>query len=142
MRDPIISNVQIAIVDHDPLTRDFIANVMMYSVNREILVFENVQEVLDALVAGKGIHLVLAEVRMPGRSGFELLCLLKKEHPEICFVTMSANPADEISAVELGADAFLAKPFALKDLFAIVQHFVVERTEMVLGRGGRPAALP
>jgi CheY-like chemotaxis protein len=38
---------------------------------------------------------------------------------------MSANPEDEAAAEEAGVDAFLAKPFALQDLFEIVKKFVV-----------------
>ncbi|MDA8139664.1 MAG: response regulator, partial [Desulfobacteraceae bacterium] len=63
---------------------------------------------------------------MPGDNGAALLHYLKKEHPEIIVVAMSADPADEIVARDFRADAFLAKPFALKDLFQIVQRFVVD----------------
>ena len=130
VRPVIVSNVQIAVVDHEPLTRDFIANVMMYSVNREIFAFEDFDGVSAHLKAGKSLHLVISEVHLPGQSGFALLRYLKQQRPQICFVTMSANPADEIPALSLGADAFLAKPFALKDLFAIVQRFVVESDDV------------
>ena len=41
MRAAIIPNVKIAVVDPDRLTREFIVNVMMYSVNREVLSFED-----------------------------------------------------------------------------------------------------
>jgi DNA-binding response OmpR family regulator len=116
------------VVDHEPLTREFIANVMMYSVNREIFVFEDFDGVIDHLKTGRSLHLVISEVNLPGKSGFALLRFLKQHRPQTCFVSVSANPADEIPAMSLGADAFLAKPFALKDLFAIVQRFVVEST--------------
>ncbi|MBI5061978.1 MAG: response regulator [Desulfatitalea sp.] len=131
MRRAIVSNVAIAVVDHERLTREFVANVMMYSVNREILVFEDFEGVSDHLKAGRALHLVISEVHLPGKSGFALLRFLKQHRPQICFVTMSANPADEIPAMSLGADAFLAKPFALKDLFAIVQRFVVESGDVL-----------
>jgi CheY-like chemotaxis protein len=38
---------------------------------------------------------------------------------------MSASPPDEKTSMELGADAFLAKPFTLQDLFDLVKQFVV-----------------
>lgn len=131
VRPVIVSHVQIAVVEHEPLTREFIANVMMYSVNREILVFEDGQAVSDHLKSGKSLHLVISEVHLPGKSGFALLRCMKQVRPQVRFVIMSANPADEIPAISLGADAFLAKPFALKDLFAIVQRFVVESDEVL-----------
>ena len=126
MREAIVANVKIAVVDHDQLTRDFIVNVMMYSVNREVLAFEESAGFKAYLQAGGTVHMVLSEIHLPVDSGFDLLGYVKKDHPQITFVAMSANPADETPAEELGADVFLAKPFALQDLFSIVQKFVVE----------------
>ena len=99
---------------------------MMYSVNREVLSFEDGDGLKAYLQAGGDIHLILSEIQLPGDSGFKLLQYIKKDFPKVIFVVMSANPADETSAEELDADAFLAKPFALQDLFSIVQKFVVD----------------
>lgn len=126
MRAAIIPNVKIAVVDHDRLTREFIVNVMMYSVNREVLSFEDAAGLKAYLQAGGSVHLILSEIHLPGESGFKLLQHLKKDFPQVTYIAMSANPADETPAAELDADAFLAKPFALQDLFNIVQKFVVE----------------
>ncbi len=126
MRAAIIPNVKIAVVDPDRLTREFIVNVMMYSVNREVLSFEDAAGLKAYLQAGGNVHLILSEIHLPGESGFKLLQHLKKDFPKVICIAMSANPADETSAEELAADAFLAKPFALQDLFKIVQKFVVD----------------
>jgi DNA-binding NtrC family response regulator len=125
VRATIVPNVKIAVVDNEKLTREFIVNVMMYSVNREVMAFEDGAGLEAYLQAGGTIHMLFSEIQLPGKSGFELLKCIKSEHPEIKFVTMSANPADETAASELGADAFLGKPFTLQNLFDIVQHFIV-----------------
>jgi len=121
----IVYNTKIAVVDQDLLTRDFIVNVMMYSVNREVSSFENGEALEAYLQAGGTAHIVLSEVQLTGKSGFELFQHIRKESPGTRFIAMSANPADEIAAEEVGVDAFLAKPFALQDLFDIVKQFVV-----------------
>jgi CheY-like chemotaxis protein len=126
MRAAIIPNVKIAVVDHERLTREFIINVMMYSVNREVLSFENAEGLKAYLEAGGNVHLILSEIHLPGESGFKLLQHIKQDFPQVIFIAISANPADEIPAAELDANAYLAKPFVLKDLFSIVQKFVVE----------------
>jgi CheY-like chemotaxis protein len=126
MRVAIIPNVKIAVVDHERLTREFIINVMMYSVNREVLSFENAEGLKAYLKAGGNVHLILSEIHLPGESGFKLLQHIKKDFPKVIFIAISANPADEIPAAELDANAYLAKPFVLKDLFSIVQEFIVE----------------
>ena len=128
MRVVIIDNVQIAVVDHDRLTREFIVNVMMYCVNRDVLVFETAADMEAYLRSGKGVHIVFTDVHLPEKSGFDLLHRIKQKYPDICLVAMSANPADETAATKLGADVFLARPFALQDLFDIVQQFVVDNS--------------
>jgi DNA-binding NtrC family response regulator len=126
MRAAIIPNVKIAVVDSDRLIRDFIVNVMMYSVNREVLSFEDAAGLKAYLLAGGNVHLVLSEIHLPGESGFKLLQHVKQDFPKVVFIAISAHPGDETAAVELDADAYMAKPFVLKDLFGIVQKFVVE----------------
>ena len=103
---------------------------MMYSVNRNVLSFKDADGVKQHLSSGNELHLILAETQFPGTSGFELLRFAKSNHPQTVFIAMSTDPADEIEAQEMGANAFLAKPFMLKDLFAIVQHFVVEKDDV------------
>jgi DNA-binding NtrC family response regulator len=125
VRPTIVPNVKIAVVDHEKLTREFVVNVMMYSVNREVIAFESSDGLMAYLQAGGTIHMLFSEIQLPGKSGFELLKFIKEKYPAIKFVTMSANPADETAASELGADAFLGKPFTLQNLFNIVQHFIV-----------------
>ena len=129
MRHAIIPNVKIAVVDHERLTREFVVNVMMYSVNREVLAFEDAAGIMAFFNSGQSADLVITDVYLPDMNGLDLLKSIKKSSPHTFVIAMSANPADEKSAAELGADAFLAKPFVLQDLFAIVQKFVVEAKE-------------
>jgi two-component system, NarL family, response regulator DevR len=126
VRNIIVPNVKIAVLDHEKLTRDFVVNVMTYSVNREVLAFEDGDGLEAYLQAGGTVHILFFEVELPGKNGFEMLKLMKDKHPEIRCVTMSANPDDETAASDLGADAFLAKPFTLQNLFDIVQRFIVD----------------
>jgi DNA-binding response OmpR family regulator len=126
MRAAIIPNVKIAVVDHDRLIRDFIVNVMMYSVNREVLAFEDAAGLRAYLMAGGNVNLIVSEMQLPGESGFKLLQHVKQDFPQVIFIAVSENPDDETEAAELAADAYLAKPFVLTDLFDIVQKFVVE----------------
>ncbi|MEJ2157872.1 MAG: response regulator [Desulfobacteraceae bacterium] len=112
-------------VDQDPLTREFVVNVMMYSINREVMSFEDGEAFEAYLQAGGTVHIVLSEIQLPGKTGLDLFERIKHEHVGIRFIAMSANPEDEAAADEAGVDAFLAKPFALQDLFDIVKKFVV-----------------
>lgn len=126
MGPTIISNVKIAVVDSDPLTREFIVSVMMYSVNREVFSFENAAGLKTHLAAVGNLDLVMSEMNLPDGSGLELLDTVRKHNPGAVLVALSSRHADENEARRCGIDGFLAKPFALNDLFAIVQRFIVE----------------
>jgi DNA-binding response OmpR family regulator len=125
MVDTIIENVRIAVIDHDRMTREFIVDVLMYCVNRHIQSFENALAFKNYQLKSRPMDLVLCEIHLPNQNGFDLLRFVKKQYPQTCFIAISANPEDQATADELGADVFLTKPLLLKELFDIVQHYVV-----------------
>lgn len=65
--------------------------------------------------------LVLLDVLMPGRSGWEV-CRLMRQHPEhgrtvrIIMFTALADWNDKQSAIQTGADDYVTKPVDLADL--------------------------
>jgi DNA-binding response OmpR family regulator len=65
--------------------------------------------------------LVLLDVLMPGRSGWEV-CRLMRQHPEhgrsvrIIMLTALAEWNDKQSALQTGADDYITKPIDLADL--------------------------
>lgn len=66
--------------------------------------------------------LVIADIRMPGLSGLDVLARLRKDHVHTPVVLMSAYADGEtrVRASELGADAFFAKPFDVHELVSAV----------------------
>jgi CheY-like chemotaxis protein len=123
--------VQIAVVDNEPQSRDFILNVMAYCVNREVLSFENTDEMVAFLEQGRPIHLLLAKIPPLDSNEskeFKALKTIKQKFPQTRLIATSANADDCDRAEKLGADVFLAKPFVLHDLFKIVQDYVVDKT--------------
>lgn len=73
------------------------------------------------------IHETMKQVmNLPDGSGLELLDAARKQHPTAVLVALSSKRADKNRARRCDIDGFLAKPFALNDLFAIVQRFIVE----------------
>ncbi len=69
--------------------------------------FESVEEELKALRP----DLVVLDVNLPGKSGYELCKLLKaKASFAILILTARDTLSDELTALGLGADDFLAKP--------------------------------
>jgi signal transduction histidine kinase/CheY-like chemotaxis protein len=76
--------------------------------------------------------LVLADVMMPGRDGFELLRALRN-HPRtnmVPVVLLSARAGEEsrVEGLESGADDYLVKPFGARELVArVAAHLEIAR---------------
>ena len=66
--------------------------------------------------------LVILDVMLPGRDGFELVGLLRRggQTPVIMLTARSAK-ADKLRGLDLGADDYVTKPFDLEELLARVR---------------------
>lgn len=106
--------------------RDLTVNALTYCVNREIKSFRNGRAAWDFLKQGGQADIIISDVDMPQMDGFELMERVKAKWSATIFIIMSGVNDYEAKAERLGADAFLAKPFAINDLFNIVQAYVVE----------------
>ncbi len=119
-----IPNVKIAVIDDDLLARDFIVTVLMFCVNRDVLGFDSGLAAWQYIEDHGSPDIIISGVDVPGLSGFELLSKFKKKYPEKKCLLMSADSAHEQLARDSGADAFLAKPVGVNDLFKVVETFV------------------
>lgn len=108
------------------MIRDFLVDVLEFSVNREVKAFDNGLKAFRHLNQNGNFDVVLAEAELPGLSGLDLLKKLKEGWPDKIFVLMSSSPEHDTAAAEIGVNAYLAKPVGVKDLFAIVENFVVK----------------
>jgi len=72
-------------------------------------------------------HVVLLDIAMPGPDGFEVCRSLRlREDTAIIMLTARDDVADKVSALNLGADDYVAKPFAFDELVARI-HAVLRR---------------
>ncbi|HQI80106.1 MAG TPA: response regulator [Deltaproteobacteria bacterium] len=68
------------------------------------------------------ISIVVSDIHMPRMDGFTLMGEIKTRYPAVSIVLItgfSVNEAKKL-AFERGADAFVAKPFKLKDLKHVI----------------------
>ncbi|MBQ4271889.1 MAG: response regulator transcription factor [Clostridiales bacterium] len=66
--------------------------------------------------------LILMDVNLPDGNGLDFLKEVKKSHPEIPVIMLTANDTDSdiVRGLELGADDYMTKPFSLSVLRARV----------------------
>lgn len=76
--------------------------------------------------------LVVLDVMLPGRSGFEILQALRQRqvHTPVLILTARDGIDDRVVGLDLGADDYLAKPFAVPELLARIRALL---------RRGRPS---
>lgn len=126
-RYTIISDVKIVIVDKDKLAREFTVDVLEFCVNRSVTAFESGSEAWEYIKSNGNDHIIITEADLPEMDGFELLTQIKKSYPDKTCIIMSQTHSHEKRAEELGADAFLAKPFYVDEIFEIVQRYVIQQ---------------
>lgn len=74
-------------------------------------------------------ELVISDIMMPGISGIELLARVRKTHPDIAFIMLTAVDEHEtaIRAVHLGAFGYVIKPFEASELIINVANSLRRR---------------
>ncbi len=119
---------KIIVVDDDQLVRDFAVHTIEYGINRQVVTFDtgfNAWQFLQN--RPEDADIIIADANIPDMDGMELLKKVKEIHPEKKFVLTTSNPDFEDTANQMGADAFLTKPYDVSDLFTIVQQFFEAR---------------
>jgi DNA-binding response OmpR family regulator len=80
-------------------------------------------EAMEQVVAHKP-DLVVLDVMMPRMDGWsvlqELAAIPEAERPRVVMVTALASAADRARATELGADAYVTKPFSVEELLDVL----------------------
>ena len=111
---------QVWIVDDDRSIR-FVLATALREAGFEVTAFESARAALDALGSRPPPQLIFTDVRMPGGDGLALLDQLKRAHPQLPVVVMSAytDIASTAGAFRGGAQEFLSKPFDLDDAVAL-----------------------
>jgi two-component system, OmpR family, KDP operon response regulator KdpE len=94
----------------------------------EVLYAATGEEALD-IVERKQLDLVLLDIWMPGRSGYEVLQEIRGWSPvPVIMLTGAGEVRDKVQALKEGADDYITKPFDVQELIA--------RVEAVLRRAG------
>ncbi|MDP3279115.1 MAG: sigma-54 dependent transcriptional regulator [Deltaproteobacteria bacterium] len=88
----------------------------------DVVAVGNVDEALSQC-AEEAFDFVVTDVRMPGKTGLELLSILREQHPATTVIVMSAYGSIEhaLEAIRAGAYDYVSKPFKPEELAFVLR---------------------
>ena len=126
-----LSDATILVVDDEPMLLELFATWLDGIGCEKVFTAAN-GEVALALVQNESIDLLLTDVRMPVMDGLALVRRLGEigeSLPSIVFVS-GFGDVDRREMYALGVEAFIAKPFDRKELQAVLENAVADRSTL------------
>ena len=119
----------ILIVDDDREIVRVIAKILELEGYRTLKAYDGL-EALDMLV-GNVVHLIMIDIMMPKMSGLEVLQKLRSrgDRTPVLLLTAKAEVEDRIAGLDMGADDYLPKPFAMGELLARIRAMLRHKGE-------------
>ena len=117
LQGPLVepSQSKILIIDDDPANLLLLSRILTKAGYPAVETINDSREALPAFACHQP-DLVIVDLHMPHRDGFELIAGLRRHTPPgvflpIIMLTADTNPEVELKALKLGANDFLNKPF-------------------------------
>jgi DNA-binding response OmpR family regulator len=126
---------QVLVVDDDRLLVPLLERGLRYE-GFDVTCAYRTADALAAARAGQP-DLVLLDIGMPDGDGFTMLRELRR-HSDVPVVMLTARDevSDKVDALDLGADDYVAKPFAFEELMARIRAVLRRRGADSLDRVG------
>lgn len=115
-----MEKIRILVVDDESRMRKLVRDFLVRE-GYEVLEAADGEEALDIFYREREIALIILDVMMPKRNGFEV-CKEIRENSKVPIIMLTAkgDESDELNGFELGVDEYISKPFSPKILVARV----------------------
>ena len=123
-----VSEPRILLVDDDPGIRDLLGDFLV----KEGFALDTASDAnqMDATLAHRLPDLIILDLMLPGEDGVSICRRLSRDGaPPIIMLTAKNDEIDRIIGLEMGADDYVAKPFAPRELLARIRA-VLRRTTL------------
>jgi len=114
----------VLVVDDEPVQAGILGEILEHE-GLDVTTRTQPQEAL-ALAQRQSFDLVICDLKMPGMDGVELLQQLRKIHPDLTVIIMTAYGTIEtaVNAMRHGAFDYVTKPFSKEELLITVQRAI------------------
>jgi two-component system response regulator MprA len=112
---------RVLVVDDEPAVRRALERALRLD-NYEVSMAEDGEEALDA-IARNPVDAMILDVAMPRLDGLEVCRRMRKAGDRTPILMLTARDAidDRVTGLDVGADDYLVKPFALRELQARIR---------------------
>ncbi|MEE9294919.1 MAG: response regulator [Phycisphaerae bacterium] len=121
--DPILTGKKLLIADDEVMIRETVRDVLA-SYGCEVQVVENGNQAVE-LIRNQRFDLVLSDIKMPGRNGYEVFAAAKDAHADTPVILMTGFGYDPNHAIvrarREGLAAVLFKPFKVDQLLGEIR---------------------
>ena len=120
------SRPRILCVDDSRLTRELVRDAL--GERQQVDCVASAEDALERLARG-AYDLVLSDLRLEGQSGLDLLEQVRRDHPALPFVLLTAHATVEsaVEALRRGATDYLQKPVQAEHLAALVERLLAHQ---------------
>ena len=119
---------RVLLIDDDPSLLDVLAMALEDSGYTVAVAPDGIRGL--AAIREGDVDVVVCDVNMPGLDGFSLCRKLREQgnHVPLILLTSRDNDIDETLGLELGADDYVTKPFAMRVLVARIAALLRRET--------------
>lgn len=125
------AKLTLLVVEDNASMLSFIARQL--SNEYEVLTASNGEKAL-CILDEHFVNLVISDVVMPVMDGFELCKTIKADlnysHIPVILLTAKTNMSSKLEGLEMGADAYIEKPFSTEYLLAVIANLINNREKL------------
>jgi CheY-like chemotaxis protein len=123
---------RVLIVDDDTVVRESIRKVLE-GTGYEVVTAADGEEAVRQFIPAR-IHLVLLDLNLPFRSGWDVFERLTTQQPSVPVIIITGTPNQYQIALAAGAGALMEKPIEAPDLLKTMDELLAEPVEARLRR--------
>ena len=114
---------RVLVVDDDRFSRDFCRQILEENGALKVYETPDVDSAMEIIRRG-GIDLVISDMVMPGKSGLDLMELLRLEAPglKVILITGFGTVENAVTAMKMGAMDYISKPLNPEEFRIVVKR--------------------
>lgn len=113
-----MNSPRILVAEDDPHIREGLIDILQGEGYQVLAAADGETALL--LSEDHNFDLALLDIMMPGRNGYDVCRVLRRKHPQLAIIMLTAkgDEIDKVLGLELGADDYITKPFGVHELRA------------------------